>query len=112
MTRSEGRSAGGTHGRLRNAASLENFLLRVRDVPAVLDQLDTWNKSGPLAGRMDLEKIGMSGHSFGAVTTEAVSGPSEALSKSSPETACAKPWKSWGLSSSKTHARATAIENI
>lgn len=59
---------------MRKAASLENFLLRVRDIPAVLDQLDVWNKSGPLAGRMDLTKIGMSGHSFGAVTTEAVSG--------------------------------------
>jgi predicted dienelactone hydrolase len=59
---------------MRKAASLENFLLRVRDVPAVLDQLEVWNKSGPLAGRMDLTKIGMSGHSFGAVTTEAVSG--------------------------------------
>jgi predicted dienelactone hydrolase len=59
---------------LRTAASLENFLLRVRDIPAVLDELDIWNKSGPLAGRLDLAKIGMSGHSFGAVTTEAVSG--------------------------------------
>jgi predicted dienelactone hydrolase len=59
---------------MREAASLENFLLRVKDMPAVLDQLAAWNKSGPLAGRMDLTKIGMSGHSFGAVTTEAVSG--------------------------------------
>ncbi len=59
---------------MRNAASLENFLLRVRDIPAVIDQLEVWNKSGPLAGRMDLTRIGMSGHSFGAVTTEAVSG--------------------------------------
>ncbi|HEX4640355.1 MAG TPA: dienelactone hydrolase [Chthoniobacterales bacterium] len=59
---------------LREAASLENFLLRVKDVPAVLDQLEVWNKTGPLAGRMDLTKIGMSGHSFGAVTTEAVGG--------------------------------------
>jgi predicted dienelactone hydrolase len=59
---------------LREAASLENFLLRVKDVTAVLDQLEAWNKSGSLAGRMDLKKIGMSGHSFGAVTTEAVSG--------------------------------------
>jgi predicted dienelactone hydrolase len=59
---------------LREAASLQNFLLRVKDVAAVLDQLEVWNKSGPLAGRMDLTKIGMSGHSFGAVTTEAVSG--------------------------------------
>lgn len=59
---------------LRDAASLENFLLRVKDVPAVLDELESWNKSGPLAGRMDLTRIGMSGHSFGAITTEAVSG--------------------------------------
>ncbi|PZR73669.1 MAG: dienelactone hydrolase [Chthoniobacterales bacterium] len=59
---------------MREAASLENFLLRVKDVTAVLDQLEAWNKSGPLAGRMDLTKIGMSGHSFGAITTEAVSG--------------------------------------
>jgi predicted dienelactone hydrolase len=59
---------------MRGAISLENFLLRVRDVPAVIDQLAVWNKSGQLAGRMDLGKIGMSGHSFGAATTEAVSG--------------------------------------
>jgi predicted dienelactone hydrolase len=63
---------------LRQAASLENFLLRVKDIPAVLDQLAIWNtdKTNFLAGRMDLNKIGMSGHSFGAITTEAVSGES------------------------------------
>jgi len=57
------------------AASLQNFLLRVKDVPVVLDQLALWNadQSSPLAGRMNLKKVGMSGHSFGAVTTEAVS---------------------------------------
>jgi predicted dienelactone hydrolase len=65
---------------MRQAASLENFLLRVQDVPAVLDQLEVWNKSGPLASRIDLTKIGMSGHSFGAVTTEAVSGEALPLS--------------------------------
>jgi predicted dienelactone hydrolase len=59
---------------LRKAASLENFFLRVGDIRAVLDQLEAWNKSGPLANRMDLTRIGMSGHSFGAVTTQAVSG--------------------------------------
>jgi predicted dienelactone hydrolase len=63
---------------LKQAMSLENFLLRVQDVPAVLNQLEIWNadKQHPLAGRMNLKKIGMSGHSFGAVTTEAVSGES------------------------------------
>ena len=60
------------------AASLENFLSRVQDVPAVLDQLEKWNadKTNSLAGRMNLKKVGMSGHSFGAVTTQAVSGQS------------------------------------
>lgn len=61
---------------LRKAASLENFLLRVKDVPAVLDELERWNgmKGHALAGRLDLRRVGMSGHSFGAVTTQAVSG--------------------------------------
>jgi predicted dienelactone hydrolase len=61
---------------MRAAADLENFLLRVDDVRAVIDQLDGWNKTtgNPLAGRLDLKRIGMSGHSFGAVTTQAVSG--------------------------------------
>jgi predicted dienelactone hydrolase len=61
---------------LRKAASLENFLLRVKDIPVVLDQLQWWNgtKGHALAGRLDLAHIGMSGHSFGAVTTQAISG--------------------------------------
>jgi predicted dienelactone hydrolase len=63
---------------MQEAAGAENFLLRVRDVPAVLDQLARWNKAEghELAGRLDLARIGMSGHSFGAVTTQAVSGQS------------------------------------
>ena len=63
---------------MRQAASLANLLLRVQDVPAVIDQLESWNKAAghALAGRLDLTRIGMSGHSFGAVTTQAVSGQS------------------------------------
>lgn len=61
---------------MKKASSLDNFLLRVDDVRAVLNQLQIWNtdKTHPLANRLDLERIGMSGHSFGAATTEAVSG--------------------------------------
>lgn len=61
---------------MQRAAGIRNFLLRVKDVPAVLDQLDRWNKSAEhaLEGRLDLSRIGMSGHSFGAATTQAVSG--------------------------------------
>ncbi len=63
---------------LRKAANSKNFLLRVKDITAVLDQLSTWNasKDQVLSGRLDLKRIGMSGHSFGAVTTQAVSGQS------------------------------------
>ncbi len=63
---------------MKQAASVQNFLLRVQDVHAVLDQLALWNKETghALAGRLDLGHVGMSGHSFGAVTTEAVSGES------------------------------------
>ncbi len=63
---------------MRTAASGQNLLLRVKDVSAVLDQLQKWNAESqhPLAGRLDLGRVGMSGHSFGAVTTQAVSGQS------------------------------------
>ena len=61
---------------LRKAANAENFQLRTGDIPAVIDQLEKWNKdrNHELFGKMDLSKIGMSGHSFGALTTQAVSG--------------------------------------
>jgi len=61
---------------LKRAGSLQNFMLRVKDVPAVLDQLGRWQEETghPLVGRMDLKHVGMSGHSFGAITTQAVSG--------------------------------------
>jgi len=66
---------------MNQAASLQNFLLRAQDVPRVLDQLAAWNQEQghALAGRLDLTRVGMSGHSFGAVTTQAVSGQSVPL---------------------------------
>lgn len=61
---------------MRDAASAENLLLRAKDVPVVLDELMRRNmKEGDeLQGRFDFHHVGMSGHSFGAVTTQAVSG--------------------------------------
>jgi predicted dienelactone hydrolase len=66
---------------MNRAASGANFALRVKDIPAVLDQLARWNaeKGHPLHGRLDLKRVGMSGHSFGAMTTQAVSGQSFGL---------------------------------
>lgn len=60
---------------LKNAAGVKNFFLRINDISNVIDQLESWNKNhSKLKERMKLSKIGMSGHSFGAITTQAVSG--------------------------------------
>ena len=63
---------------MKRAASGENFQLRVQDVRVVLDQLEKWNQEvgHALHQRINLNLVGMSGHSFGAVTTQAVSGQS------------------------------------
>ncbi|MBA4189641.1 MAG: dienelactone hydrolase [Planctomycetaceae bacterium] len=72
---------------MEKAASGENLLLRIGDVSVVLDQLEVWNKEKdhPLNGRLDLKRVGMSGHSFGAVTTQAVSGQVAPIGKSTTE---------------------------
>ena len=68
---------------MRRAASLENYRARVGDIPAVIDALTVWNseEKHALHGRLDLEHIGMSGHSFGAQTTQAMAGQSAAAGR-------------------------------
>lgn len=53
---------------------LETAADRFKDVPAAIDALAAWNQDGPLAGHIDLERIGMSGHSYGAKTTLVAAG--------------------------------------
>ena len=74
----QGKPRGQGMASLVSAASAQNFLLRLRDVTAVLDQLGRWQSASghALRGRLDMARIGMSGHSFGAITTQAVSGQS------------------------------------
>ena len=53
----------------------ETTLHRFRDVPFVLDQLPRWAEENPDVGQyMDFSNIGMSGHSFGSMTTQAMAG--------------------------------------
>jgi predicted dienelactone hydrolase len=61
---------------LKNAAADPiNGVNRALDVPFVLDQLASLNKDdGRFGGKLDLEHVGMAGHSFGAWTTLAVIG--------------------------------------
>ena len=65
---------------MTKAANAQNFFLRVKDIPAVLDALEKLNKdkNNDLFNRFDMNKVGMSGYSFGAVTAQAVSGQSSA----------------------------------
>jgi len=63
-------------------STLDRFL----DIPFALDQLAALNAaSGPLQGRLDVARIGMSGHSFGAVTTEVMAGQVFPAGRSLPE---------------------------
>lgn len=61
---------------MKSAASAEAYIDRVKDVPLAIDALVAWNKEEGhiLSYKMDLEHIGMSGHSFGARTTQAMAG--------------------------------------
>jgi predicted dienelactone hydrolase len=64
--------------KLQAAAGGPEFLDRVQDVSAVIAQLERWHAEPGhlLHGRLNLTAVGMSGHSFGAITTQAVSGQS------------------------------------
>ena len=54
---------------------LRNSINRPLDVRFAIDQMEKMNRDkGPLHGRLDLNIIGMAGHSFGAWTTLAVIG--------------------------------------
>lgn len=67
---------GGDLQALKQAANAKNALDRARDVSFALDQLEILNKTAdfPLQGKLDLQRIGMAGHSFGANTALLVSG--------------------------------------
>lgn len=66
------------------ATSLRN---RLADVPFVINQLDKWNKEEghTLHDRLNLKRIGMSGHSYGAVTTLGVAGRKYPFNRSFPD---------------------------
>ncbi len=61
--------------RLRGATTPAVAIDRFDDIPFAIDQLTLLNAGDlDLRNRLDLSRIGMSGHSFGAVTTQALAG--------------------------------------
>ena len=61
---------------LKQATGLVSFKQRMGDVPFVIDQVTAWNKEEghTLFQQCDMERLGMCGHSYGAVTTLAMAG--------------------------------------
>jgi predicted dienelactone hydrolase len=60
--------------------SSSEVLGRPKDVSFTLDMAEEWNRTHPeLKGRLDLEHVGVMGHSFGAYTTLVVCGARPAL---------------------------------
>lgn len=59
----------------KGAMNLQNALDRPKDVTFVLDQLAEMGKAGnELAGRLDMDRIAIAGHSFGGYTAMACAG--------------------------------------
>lgn len=78
----KGLSRAAANQSLSPRATLDRFF----DIPFALDQLAALDAApGPLKGRLDLTRIGMSGHSFGAVTTQVMAGQVFPAGRSLPE---------------------------
>ncbi len=61
---------------------------RFLDVPFAVRQLKAMDAGGgPFAGKLDMARLGMSGHSFGALTTQAMAGQVFPNGRSMPEPA-------------------------
>lgn len=59
----------------RAAANPMNAINRAKDITFAIDQIEKMNAADPvLKGRLDLQRIGIAGHSFGAWTTLAAAG--------------------------------------
>lgn len=60
----------------KKAASFGNFILRTKDVKASATQVINWSKDGKsvLHGRINKDQLAIGGHSFGAITSQAVTG--------------------------------------
>jgi len=68
----------------QKAATGANLILRARDVAFTVSKLAELNRKGPLSGKIDATRLGMSGHSFGGATTMAVAGQNYPTRKDSP----------------------------
>ncbi len=61
---------------LKAATNVENSINRPKDISFVINQLERLQKEDgfPLKGKLDLKRLGVAGHSYGAWTTLAIAG--------------------------------------
>jgi predicted dienelactone hydrolase len=64
----------GREGMLREVARPAAAEARFGDVPFAVERIVAMNAEGPLAGRLDSERMGISGHSYGAISTLVAAG--------------------------------------
>lgn len=67
---------------LKSGMNVKAYVDRCRDVSFAIDELGRRNKAdGALKGRVDLARVGLAGHSFGAQTVQAILGQRPARAK-------------------------------
>ena len=92
---------------LKSGADLRQFLARIADIKFVVSELGRRKMAGDaLASRVDLDRLGMSGHSFGAFTTFAVMACSQPLG-TSPTGYCNSPF--WTVTATSQLAPQTSV---
>lgn len=83
------------NGFSRELFDVDEFIDRPKDITAVIDELERRNQT-EFGGRLDLENVGVAGHSFGAYTALAVAGAE--INFDYLESVCDRPFRGLNIS--------------
>jgi predicted dienelactone hydrolase len=83
------------NGLSRDVFDLDEFIDRPKDISAVIDELERRNQT-EFDGRLDLENVGVAGHSFGGYTALAIAGAE--IDFDYLESVCDRPFRGLNIS--------------